>query len=583
MARYTAESRERVRDAVDFAELVGARTELRRAGAQRLSGLCPFHEERTPSFGIDPVEKLYHCFGCGAGGDVFSFVMETEGLDFAAALESLAERYGVELEREAEDPAEAARRVRRERLLALLERTAAWYVRVLWESAEAAGAREYLAGRGLSEGALREYRVGWAPDAWDRVLHASQRAGFSEAELLAAGLAQRRRDGSGVVDRFRGRITFPLCDQRGHVLGFGARALSGSPKYLNTSDNEVFHKGSIVYGADVARAAAARSGRVVLVEGYTDVIALHQAGVPEAVGSMGTALTQSQVDALARLAPRALFCQDPDTAGQEAVRRGIAELRRVNRARAGRGVEFQIVRLPPGEDPADVVARSGADAMRSLLEAAVPVERFEVEQALAAAADRSPDEVLAEVAPVIAGLGPSVLRDELVQLVANRLGLRDSVVNAALTGRRAPAAAPGRAEPRVVPLDRQEQAERTFLAMCVALPDAGERRLAEMDFDDWFSAPAPRRAAAYLRGRLRAPAADLPAGDEALARVVAELVIRAGELGTTPAKFELEALQMDLRRLERRIAAARLSGPEDVGPLAAERKRVLDAIRHRLT
>src|ERR671929_1170143 len=196
MARYTQDSRERVRDAVDFAEIVGARTELRRAGARRLQGLCPFHDERTPSFGIDPVEKLYHCFGCGAGGDVFSFVMGTEGLDFAGALEALAERYGVELEREAEDPQEAARRVRRERLLALLERTAAWYVRVLWESDEAAPAREYLLGRGLVEGALREYRVGWAPEAWDRAVSASMRAGYSVEELLAAGLAQRRRDGS---------------------------------------------------------------------------------------------------------------------------------------------------------------------------------------------------------------------------------------------------------------------------------------------------------------------------------------------------------------------------------------------------
>jgi DNA primase len=149
MARYTQDSRERVRDAVDFEELVGARVELRRAGARRLQGLCPFHDERTPSFGIDPVEKLYHCFGCGAGGDVFSFVMETEGLDFAGALESLADRYGVQLEREAEDPREAARRAQRDRLLALLERTAAYYVRVLWESPEAAPARAYLESRGL--------------------------------------------------------------------------------------------------------------------------------------------------------------------------------------------------------------------------------------------------------------------------------------------------------------------------------------------------------------------------------------------------------------------------------------------------
>src|SRR3954452_23369677 len=181
MPRYTQDSRERVRDAVDFAEVVGARTELRQAGPRRMTGLCPFHEERTPSFGIDPVAKLYHCFGCGVGGDVFSFVMETEGLDFGGALESLADRYGVELEREAEDPASAARRERTDRLRALLERTAAYYVRVLWESPEAAPAREYLSGRGLEEGTLREFRVGFSPSAYDRVLAASTRAGYSEA------------------------------------------------------------------------------------------------------------------------------------------------------------------------------------------------------------------------------------------------------------------------------------------------------------------------------------------------------------------------------------------------------------------
>jgi DNA primase len=263
MARYTQESREKVRDAIDFAELVGARTELKRSGTNRLQGLCPFHEERTPSFGIDPVEKLYHCFGCGAGGDVFSFAMETEGLDFGAALEWLAERAGVELERESEDPRDAARRVRRDRLLALLERTAAYYVRVLWESAEAARAREYLLGRGLDQHTLREFRVGYSPSRWDRVLMASRSAGYSEEELLAAGLGSRARDGSGrLFDRFRGRIMFPLADERGRVLGFGARALGEGqqPKYLNTSDGEVFHKGRMVYGADLARAAAAKAG-----------------------------------------------------------------------------------------------------------------------------------------------------------------------------------------------------------------------------------------------------------------------------------------------------------------------------------
>src|SRR4051812_36845925 len=416
MARYTAESRERVRDAVDFAELVGARTELKRAGVRRLQGLCPFHEERTPSFGIDPVEKLYHCFGCGAGGDVFQFVMETEGLDFGAALESLAERYRVPLERETEDPRDAAKRERRERLLALLERTAAWYVRVLWEREEAAGAREYLASRGLEESALRAFRVGWAPAAWDRVVNGSRRAGYTEEELLVTGLAQRARGGAGLIDRFRGRITFPLADERGRVLGFGARGMTPEdrPKYLNTSDGEVFHKGRMVYGADLARAAAARGGRVVIVEGYTDAIALHQAGVPEVVASMGTALTEAQVEAIARLAPRALFCQDPDAAGQESVARGIAGLEEHNR-RSGARVDFRVVRLPAGRDPADVVQQDGADAMRRLLDSALPLAHYAVERALEG--DTSSidgrDAALAAAAEVIAPLPPSVLREEL--------------------------------------------------------------------------------------------------------------------------------------------------------------------------
>jgi DNA primase len=595
MPRYTQDSRERVRDAVDFEELVGARTELKRSGVRRLQGLCPFHDERTPSFGIDPVEKLYHCFGCGAGGDVFSFVMETEGLDFAGALESLADRYGVKLEREAEDPREAARREARDRLLALLERTAAYYVRVLWESAEAAAARSYLASRGLEEGALREFRVGFSPGAFDRVVAASAAAGYSVDELLACGLATERRDGRGVIDRFRGRIMFPLCDERGRVLGFGARALrrEDRPKYLNSSDNAVFHKHEVLYGLDLARAAAARAGRVVLVEGYTDAVALRQAGVAEVVGSMGTALTERQVAALAKVAPTALFCQDPDAAGQEAVSRSVAALRDVNRARAGRAVEFRIVRLPAGSDPADVVQRDGADAMRALLERAVPIARFEVERALEKgdlASAEGRDRVLAEAAAAIRPLPPSVLREELVQLVAGRLGLTESLVASALAGAAIrpspvvrPRAAVGGSNGARAALDRREQTERAFLAYCLALPEEGEERLAAADLDDLFSAPATRRAAEYLRGRLRSPAGELPAGDEGLARLVAELVIRAGQLDATPAKLELEALQLDLHNLDRRIATARTEGHERIGELARERQQVLDAIRHRLS
>ena len=574
MPRYTDDSRERVRDAVDFVELVGARTELRPAGPRRMTGLCPFHDERTPSFGIDPVEKLYHCFGCGAGGDVFKFVMETEGLDFSGALETLAERSGIELEREAEDPRDAERRARRERLLALLERTAAYYVRVLWESPAAAPAREYLAGRGLEEDVLREFRVGFSPHAWDRVTSASRRAGYSESELLAAGLGRRRRDGPGLIDGFRGRIMFPLADFKGHVLGFGARALDpdDKPKYLNTAESDVFHKGSMVYGADLARAPAARSGRLVLVEGYTDVIALRQAGIPETVCSMGTALTERQLNALRRLTPKVLLCQDPDAAGQEAVAKGKDAIRIFNEAHRGRGLEMRVVRLPAGQDPADVVQRSGADAMRELLETSVPVARFEVERALDAASLGTPegrDDALRAIAPIVGRLQPGPLQYDLVQLVANRLQLPESMTSEALLRARNGRSVERAPQRVVTSVDRREETERAFLARCLAIKDAGRRALEEMDIEESFSTDLTRRAAHYMRAHLEHPGEGLPQDAEALAKLIAELVIRSGDLEGDPAALELERLQLEKHRLSRLIA-----GGESVLALSAERQRV---------
>ena len=347
MARYTPESRDRVRDTVDFVDLVSARTGLRRAGQHRYEGLCPFHEERTPSFGIDPVQKVYYCFGCQAAGDVFTFVQETEGVDFKGALELLADRCGVELEREQEDARAAERRRGRERLHELLRRTSVYYERCLWESREAERARTYLRDRGLGEEILREFHVGYAPSAWDRVLAASLRAGFSEAELYATGLAQRSQQNGRPYDRFRGRIMFPLADARGRILGFGARALGFAgqerpgPKYLNTSDNAIYHKGLHLYGADLARAQAARAGASILCEGYTDVIALHQAGLRNAVGLMGTALTAEQVAELARMAPTVLLALDADSSGQEAMLRAAA-------LAAARKLELRVVPLPAG-------------------------------------------------------------------------------------------------------------------------------------------------------------------------------------------------------------------------------------------
>jgi DNA primase len=612
--RYTSDSRERVRDAIDFVELVNARTELRKSGQRRYSGLCPFHDERTPSFGIDPVEKLYHCFGCGEGGDVFKFVMETEGLDFGSALESLAERAGVELEAEEEDPRAAKRRDREGRLLALLERTAAYYVRVLWESAEAADAREYLLGRGLTEGALRQFRVGYSPSAWDTILNGSRRAGYANEEVFAAGLAIRGREGR-IYDVFRGKVMFPLADRRGRVRGFGARAMRDGqgPKYVNTRESEVFSKGRQLFGIDVARAAAAKAGSVVLAEGYTDVIALHQAGFGNAVGVMGTALTEPQANEVSNLASLVLLCLDADAAGQQAAVRAASVL-------PGR-LELRVVGLPPGSDPADIVGEEGgAGRMRGLLEGAVPFARFQVERTLegvsgADAAGR--DAALGEIAGVIRSLSGGIVRAELVKLASGRLGISPELVEGAVQAAPASgsgggtqsrgsagdswggsggaqgggfATAHGRGSGGDAPratngarqaLDRREQSERAFLALCVALPELGEEKLAAADLDALFTSPLTRLAADRLRGHLASPASVLADAPE-LAELIPEIVVRAGQLDATPATLELEALQLDLHRLDREITAARTGAEGEIGPLAAKRQKVLDAIRHRL-
>ncbi len=579
MARYTDDSRERVRDAVDMVDLVSARTELRRAGPNSLEGLCPFHEERTPSFGIDPVKKVYHCFGCGAGGDVFRFVQETEGVDFVGALELLADRYGVELEREEEDPQAAARRQRRERLQAVMERTAAYYARYLWEAAEASDARAYLLGRGLQEQTLRRFRVGYAPKPWDHMVTRWRAGGYSEEELLAAGLVKRGRQRGGVYDPFRGRLMFPLADHRGRVVGFAGRALRDDqrPKYLNSPEGELFHKGRQLFAADLARAAAAKSQSVVLVEGYTDVIALHQAGIENAVGMMGTSLTERQIGEVARLVgPGGTLhiALDADAAGQEA-------MLRASRLERARDLRFDIVELPAGTDPADLVAAEGAEAIRARLAGAVPIATFRVKRILVTADLDTTDgrnRAFKDVWRVTGTMDEDVEREDLVQLAASRLALPPNLAARLSTPppadeeppRRAAAGEPARSGPPPR-LDPREEVERTFLALCIALPEPGRDALRRVDLDAHFTGAPVRRAAAHLREHLSSPTDGLPEDDPELASLVAELALRAAREPGDRATLDVQMLQLEVSRLDRAIAAAMREAPSSVGELAAER------------
>ncbi|MGN6189828.1 MAG: DNA primase [Conexibacter sp.] len=601
MPRYTDDSKEKVRDAVDMIALVSARTELRRAGVNSYFGRCPFHEERTGSFHVRPEEKHYHCFGCQMSGDPFDFVMETEGLDFMGAMESLADRFGVTLEVADEDPEARARRERRDRLHTLLDRAAAYYARCLWEANEAEGARAYLAGRGLAEETLKAYRVGYAPSAWDRLLLVARQAGFSEDELLATGLAQRSKQQRGqIYDRFRERIMFPLADARGRIVGFGARAMRDNqpPKYLNTSEGEVFHKGSQLFGIDLARKAAARAGSVVLAEGYTDVLALHQAGIENAVGIMGTSFTDEQARELERTARTLVLALDADGAGQEAMLRAA-------RVAEGRSLELRVVALPAGLDPADLVQREGVAAMRERIARSVPFVEFHVDRVLARAevgSAEGKDRALEELRPLLGPLPASVLRDELVRRVAGRLDVSDQLA-ASLIGEGAPATplapvprpahprpngAPVAPPPVPVVLDRRERGERTFLALCVAFPREGRALLEEADLEQHFSSALARRAAAYLLTHIDAPLEGLPEDEPELSGYLSELDARAARGGASvrPGNLEHAWLTLELARLERAIELARASagattadGAPSVSRLSAEREQVRTRLR----
>jgi DNA primase len=592
VSRYTADSRDRVRDAVDMLSLVGTKVELTRRGVDSYFGCCPFHDERTPSFHVRPDEKHYHCFGCSESGDPYDFVMQTEGLDFKGALESLADRFGVKLETEEESPEAAAARARRERLYALLARVTTYYERYLWESKEAGSAREYLLGRGLSEEMLREFRVGYAPDSWDRIVISSRQAGYGAEELLGAGIAQRKRSQpENLLDRFRGRIMFPTSDARGRVIGFGARIMvpgDREAKYVNTAEGEIYHKRAVLYGINLARPAAAKAGRMVLAEGYTDVIALQQAGIVNSVGIMGTSLTSEQVSELVRSVSVVELCLDADNAGQEAMVRAA-------KLCADAGLELRVVPLPVGADPGDLIKSEGPEALRDRVATSVPYVVFEVQRTLDRAdmgSAEGKDRAIAELRPVMAPVPASVLRDELVRKIAGALGVPEALLVTLLGQEQAVAVsarsatysdAPSSYQQAPRPLSalaRGPQVERSFLAMCVAAPDLGAAMLARIDPDALLLEDALRRAARFLNEHLPGVLPDPPGDDPELVIVLDDLIARAGR-GRHVNSDELEHARLVLERdrLTREIKYLRTHGGGGLPKLSAEYQAVLAEIR----
>jgi DNA primase len=544
MALIKRSSVEEVVAAADMVEVVQGRTQLRRSGAQ-WTGRCPFHDDQNPSFSVNAVEKLYHCFTCGAGGDLIRFVRETEGLDFAPAVEWLADRYGVQLEYEETAPGFDAKRSRRERLFALLDAAAKFYERNLWEADAGAPVRAYLAERGLDEQTCKNFRLGLSPGG-NRLAAKARAKGYAQEELLAAGLVNRRGN-----DYFAGRLVFPLADGRGRVLGFGARRLSEddpiNAKYVNSPEGELFRKSSIVYGLDRARATIAKESRAIVVEGYTDVMALHQRGLEAAVASMGTALTELQLRELRRLTPRIYLCFDSDAAGADATLRGMEVAYR-------QFEEVWVVPLPPGADPADA-----ADDFDNRLENATEylVHRVKLEIDRAPSPQAAFDSVQALI--LKAPQGPD--QERAAKYAANRLNvpLRVDATSAPVFGE---------ASRKVI--DAGDRLERDLLAVCVVNPRVAERYLHELD-DRHFDNPVHRRLRSYLAGEAES--------DDELVALRAELDATAAQEGLND-----EAAKQLFLRLEERLVRRELAelGRGEVTSEDLERTKELQSVLARI-
>jgi len=525
VARIKESSVREVVAAADMIEIVSGRTTLRKSGA-RYSGRCPFHDERTPSFSVNAVEKLYHCFGCGKGGDVISFVRETENLDFVEAVEWLAERFRVQLEYEETSPQLEAGRKRRERLHALLDQAASFYERHLWESPVGEPVRAYLASRGLRAEVCREFRLGLAPG--EGLARKAQEKGFTAEELRAAGLTNARGN-----DYFPPRLMFPLADARGRVVGFQARKLHDDDplrgKYVNTPETELFHKSAILYGLHLGRTAIAKQERAVVVEGNTDVIALRQTGFEPVVASMGTALTERQLKELQRLTRRLYLCFDADAAGEDATLRGM-ELA------ASLGFDVRVVTLPKGQDPADA-----PQAFEARLGKAESYILYRVRLEL----DRTPDrqEAFVRAREILRRNEDSPEWQDALRLLAGRLSLPKETLSG-LTPKGGARTLTEELSPKM--LLKGERLERSVLAACVAHP-ALVKLLSEIGADHFDSELHRRFREELITGR-----------HGELTELRAELDARASREGIDERTGKELMLNLRERRLRRELAGAEL-------------------------
>jgi DNA primase len=577
---------EDVRGAVDIVKIVGDYVQLRKAGVN-FKGLCPFHQEKTPSFSVHPQKQIFHCFGCGVGGDVFKFVMLIENLSFPEALRRVAEKAGVKLEQRPTDPASDAAARDREVLIRMHEVAARFFATQLSATTEGRAARAYLADRGLSDEITARFGIGYAPSEGHALLRQLESSGFKGDVLEKSGLVLAEAEGRRRLDRFRGRVMFPIARESGSVVAFGGRGLGDEqPKYLNSPETPIYTKSRVLYHLDAAGNAIRKGDEAILVEGYMDAIAVASAGFEQVVASCGTSLTPSQVRLLARFTRRVVVNYDPDSAGVAATQRSLEIL-------LDEGFECRVLALPDGLDPDSFIRKRGAGAYGEGLKSAPSYLEYLADRAAAAHDLRTPEGKVAAanaVLPYVIRLPSPLLRSEWSDRLAARLHLddrllREEVRRAAAGGRREVAAA------GVAPSLAASPAEKELLRGCVENAELADEFLPVLTAEGSFTGLATSRIfQTILDARARGEKIELAALEETLTAAEKQLVYECQFADQPPlprdkAFLYAQALrqkkwQRDLVELKAEMErAARNHDQQRIGELLGRKKQIEDLSR----